>query len=81
MPFAFIYFISGFEFFEILKDFGLADFGGTSRESLRGPAFGWLPLLVPVLLLFLRRALGYRQSQADMRELDIKDGDQELDET
>ena len=81
MPFAFIYFISGFEFFEILKDFGLADFGGTSRESLCGPAFGWLSLLVSALLLFLRPALGYRQRQVDMRELDIKNGDQELDAT
>lgn len=59
----------------------MADFGGTSRESLHGPAFGWLPLLVSALLLFLRPALGCRQRQEDMWELDLKDGDQELDET
>lgn len=52
VPFAFIYFTYGFEFFKILQDFGLAD-AGARRERLHAPAFGRRPFLVSALLSFL----------------------------
>lgn len=82
MLFAFIYFIYGFKFFEILKDFALADFiQGTARARICGPALGGLPLLVSAFLFFPETCFGVQINTGGYLGIWPWDGVQELAET